>query len=30
VARDFPESAKNRAYVTKPLVESIVGDLVPF
>ena len=29
VSRDFPESAKNRIYVTKPLVESIVGDLGP-
>ena len=29
VARDFPESARNRIYVTKPLVESIVGDLGP-
>ncbi len=29
VARDFPASARNRAYVTKPLVESIVGDLGP-
>jgi len=29
VARDFPASAKNRVYVTKSLVESIVGDLGP-
>ena len=29
IARDFPESARNRIYVTKPLVESIVGDLGP-
>ena len=29
VSRDFPESATNRVYVTKPLVESIVGDLGP-
>ena len=29
VARDFPSSARNRAYVTKPLVEQIVGDLGP-
>ena len=29
VSRDFPESAKSRIYVTKPLVESIVGDLGP-
>ena len=29
VARDFPESARNRIYVTAPLVESIVGDLGP-
>ena len=29
VARDFPGSALNRAYVTKSLVESIVGDLGP-
>ena len=29
VARDFPEAARNRAYVTRPLVESIVGDLGP-
>src|SRR6185503_17474147 len=29
VARDFPGSALNRAYVTRSLVESIVGDLGP-
>ena len=29
LGRDFPESARNRAYVTKPLVDSIVGDLGP-
>jgi putative ABC transport system permease protein len=29
LARDFPASAKSRAYVTRPLVESIVGDLGP-
>lgn len=29
VARDYPESAKARIYVTKPLVEQIVGDLGP-
>jgi predicted permease len=29
VARDFPASARNRAYVVKPLVASIVGDLGP-
>src|SRR5688572_23329859 len=29
VARDFPGSARNRAYVTKSLVEQIVGDLGP-
>ena len=29
LARDFPASDKNRIYVTKPLVESIVGDLGP-
>ena len=29
LARDFPGSATNRAYVVKPLVESIVGDLGP-
>jgi predicted permease len=27
--RDFPESDLNRAYVTKPLVASVVGDLGP-
>jgi putative ABC transport system permease protein len=29
LARDFPASDMNRAYVTKPLVESVVGDLGP-
>jgi putative ABC transport system permease protein len=29
VSRDFPESARNRIYVTRPLVEQIVGDLGP-
>ena len=29
VSRDFPESARNRIYVTRPLVASIVGDLGP-
>ncbi len=29
VARDSPVSATNRAYVTRPLVDSIVGDLAP-
>jgi len=29
LGREFPGSARNRAYVTKPLVESIVGDLGP-
>ena len=29
LGRDFPESARNRAYVTRPLVDSIVGDLGP-
>jgi predicted permease len=29
LARDFPASDFNRAYVTKPLVESVVGDLGP-
>ncbi|HEX7778705.1 MAG TPA: ABC transporter permease, partial [Vicinamibacterales bacterium] len=29
LARDFPASAKSRAYVVRPLVESIVGDLGP-
>jgi predicted permease len=29
VARDFPASANARAYVVRPLVESIVGDLGP-
>ena len=29
LARDFPASDLNRAYVTKPLVASIVGDLGP-
>src|SRR4029453_7378101 len=29
LARDFPSSAKNRAYVLRPLVDSIVGDLGP-
>ena len=27
--RDFPESARNRVYVVRPLVDSIVGDLGP-
>ena len=27
VARDFPASARTRAYVVRPLVESIVGEL---
>lgn len=29
VSRDFPEASRNRIYVTKPLVASIVGDLGP-
>jgi putative ABC transport system permease protein len=29
LAKDFPASDKNRAYVTKPLVASVVGDLGP-
>ena len=29
VARDSPVSASGRVYVTRPLVESIVGDLAP-
>src|SRR6185295_10126472 len=29
LARDFPSSAKNRIYVVRPLVDSIVGDLGP-
>jgi predicted permease len=29
LARDFPASARSRAYVVTPLVESIVGDLGP-
>ncbi|HEX6974581.1 MAG TPA: ABC transporter permease [Vicinamibacterales bacterium] len=29
LARDFPSSDMNRAYVTKPLVASVVGDLGP-
>ena len=29
VARDSPVSARGRVYVTRPLVESIVGDLAP-
>ena len=29
LARDFPASDMNRAYVTKPLVDSVVGDLGP-
>ena len=29
LARDFPAADRNRAYVTKPLVDSIVGDLGP-
>jgi len=29
LARDFPGSDRNRVYVTKPLVDSIVGDLGP-
>ncbi len=29
VARDSPVSANGRVYVTRPLVESIVGDLAP-
>jgi putative ABC transport system permease protein len=29
LARDFPAADRNRVYVTKPLVESIVGDLGP-
>jgi len=29
LANDFPASDKNRVYVTRPLVESIVGDLGP-
>jgi putative ABC transport system permease protein len=29
LARDFPSSAKSRAYVVRPLIEQIVGDLGP-
>ncbi|HEV8215629.1 MAG TPA: ABC transporter permease, partial [Gemmatimonadaceae bacterium] len=29
LARDFPASDRNRVYVTRPLVDSIVGDLGP-
>jgi putative ABC transport system permease protein len=29
LARDFPASAKSRAYVVRPLIDSIVGDLGP-
>jgi putative ABC transport system permease protein len=29
VARDFPESARARVYVVRPLVDSIVGELGP-
>lgn len=29
VAHDFPESARSRVYVVRPLVESIVGELGP-
>jgi putative ABC transport system permease protein len=29
LARDFPSSAKSRAYVVRPLIDSIVGDLGP-
>ena len=29
LARDFPTSDRNRAYVTKPLVAAVVGDLGP-
>jgi putative ABC transport system permease protein len=29
LARDFPQSDMNRVYVTKPLVDSVVGDLGP-
>ncbi|HEX4681458.1 MAG TPA: ABC transporter permease, partial [Gemmatimonadaceae bacterium] len=29
LARDFPASDRNRAYVVRPLVDSIVGDLGP-
>ncbi|HEX3868516.1 MAG TPA: FtsX-like permease family protein, partial [Gemmatimonadaceae bacterium] len=29
LARDFPASDRNRVYVTRPLVESMVGDLGP-
>ena len=29
LARDFPASATNRAYVVRPLVDQIVGDLGP-
>jgi len=29
LARDFPNSDRNRVYATKPLVDSIVGDLGP-
>ena len=29
VARDFPSSARNRVYVVRPLIDSIVGDLAP-
>jgi putative ABC transport system permease protein len=29
LAQEFPSSAKNRAYIVKPLIDSIVGDLGP-
>ncbi len=29
LARDFPSSAKSRAYVVRPLIEQMVGDLGP-
>src|SRR5262249_15133073 len=29
LAHDFPASDRNRVYVTKPMVDSIVGDLGP-
>jgi putative ABC transport system permease protein len=29
LGRDFPQADLNRAYVTKPLVDSVVGDLGP-
>jgi predicted permease len=29
IARDFPQAAKARIYVTRPLVEQMVGDLGP-